>query len=69
MLFRKNITRSCAYCRYGAKLNQQEVLCAKRGLVSDEYSCRRFSYDPCKRIPAKQKASDFAKYDNEDYSL
>ena len=69
MLFRKNIARSCAYCRFGAKLNTQEILCTKRGIVSTETSCRRFKYDPCKRIPSKQRASDFSKYDKEDYSL
>lgn len=69
MLFRKNIARACAYCRYGATLSEQEILCAKRGVISKDYSCRRFSYDPCKRVPAKQKASDFSKYTEEDYSL
>jgi hypothetical protein len=31
--------------------------------------CLKFRYDPCKRIPSKPKALDFAKYDQEDYSL
>ena len=69
MLFRKNIARSCDYCRHGTKLNTNEILCTKCGIVSAEKSCRRFSYDPCKRIPPKTKVSDFSKYDEEDYSL
>lgn len=69
MLFRKDIARSCAYCRNGAKLNDDQILCSKRGIVSTEKSCRRFSYDPCKRIPPKAKAPDLSIYDNEDYSL
>ena len=69
MLFRKRIARSCAYCSNGVKLNSSEILCKKRGVVSAEQSCRRFSYDPCKRIPPKPKASDFSQYDAEDYSL
>lgn len=69
MLFRKKIERSCAYCLYGAKLDDEQILCAKKGLRSVEDQCRRFKYDPCKRIPAKAKAMDFTKYDEEDFSL
>lgn len=69
MLFRKKITRSCAYCTFGTKLNDTDILCTKRGIRSVESSCRKFQYDPCKRVPPKAKASDFSKYDNEDFSL
>ena len=71
MLFRKRMPRSCDYCAHGAKLNNeaQEFLCAKRGVVSGLKACRKFSYDPYKRVPPKAKTSDFSKYDNEDYSL
>lgn len=69
MLFRKNIRRSCSYCCHGTKLNDGDILCKRRGLVTRDSACRRFKYDPCKRVPPKQKASDFSKYDNEDFSL
>jgi len=69
MLFRKKILRSCHYCSKGTKLNESQVLCVKRGLVSIDGSCRKFTYDPCKRIPPKPKVSDFSRYDNEDFSL
>lgn len=69
MLFRKKIARSCAYCAHGAALEDGQVLCAKKGLRSVDGKCRKFRYDPCKRIPAKAKAMDFSKYENEDYSL
>lgn len=69
MLFRKKISRSCAYCTNGVKLNDEEVLCTKRGMVGIEHSCRKFQYDPYKRIPPKQKAADLSKYDNDDFSL
>ncbi len=69
MLFRKKIERSCSYCRFGTKLDEEQILCAKRGICSPEDSCRKFKYDPCKRIPAKPKAVDFSKYNEEDYSL
>jgi len=69
MLFRKKIQRSCAYCTRGVRLEDGSVLCAKKGLKSDNDKCFRFRYDPCKRIPAKAKALDFSRYDDQDYSL
>lgn len=69
MLFRKKIERSCAYCVHGAKLEKEQVLCAKKGIMPLEGACRKFKYDPCKRIPTKTKAMDFSKYDEHDYSL
>ena len=69
MLFRKKIDRSCAYCQFGTVLEDSQVLCAKKGIRSIEDKCRKFKYDPFKRIPVKAKAMDFSKYDNEDFSL
>lgn len=69
MLFRKNIARSCAYCRYSVKLSDFDILCSKKGIVSAERACNRFSYDPIKRVPPKTKASDLSKYNAEDFSL
>ena len=69
MLFRKKIERSCAYCCFGAKLEDGQVLCSKKGMRTTEDRCRRFKYDPCKRIPPKAKALDFAWYEDADFSL
>ena len=69
MLFRKKIEPSCSYCLYGAHLDEEMILCSKKGLKTVECKCRKFKYDPCKRIPPKAKAFDFSRYDNEDFSL
>ena len=69
MLFRKNIERRCSYCIHSTKLDDQQVLCSKKGIMPMDGNCRKFSYDPCKRIPSKMKALDFAKYEKEDFSL
>ena len=69
MLFRKKIERSCAYCMFGTKLEDGQILCTKKGLCREEDSCRRFKYDPCKRIPGKPKALDFSRYEKEDFTL
>lgn len=69
MLFRKKIERSCSYCVHGTKLDEGTVICSKRGIRSEEDSCRKFRYDPCKRIPFKAKAMDFSQFKDSDFSL
>lgn len=69
MLFKKRIEKSCSYCAYCTKLNEEQALCIKRGVVDLHGKCRKFLYDPCKRTPPKAKAIDFQKYDTEDFSL
>lgn len=69
MLFRKKIERACSYCARSAKLNDDQVLCSKKGVQSADFKCFWFRYDPYKRIPKKAKALDFSKYDEEDFSL
>ena len=68
MLFRKKIERSCQYCTLGVQVGEQ-ILCAKKGLIPDSGCCRRFRYDPLKRIPPRKKPLDFSKYDKEDFTL
>ena len=69
MLFRKRIPRSCQYCMYSAGLDEERLLCTKRGIVSIDHQCRKFRYDPTKRIPLKAKAPDFSQYDETDFIL
>ena len=69
MLFRKKLPKSCTYCIHGTRLNDDEVLCIRKGVVRVDKNCRKFTYDPCKRVPLKQKASDFSKYDSDDFTL
>lgn len=69
MLFRKKIPRSCTYCANGANLDDGAVLCSKKGIRSDDLPCRKFKYDPCKRVPPRMKAVDFTQYEKTDFSL
>lgn len=48
------ISKCCAYCEKATVLASEDyVLCSKRGVVSQTYSCRRFSYDPLKKVPRR----------------
>lgn len=69
MLFSKKVPRSCRYCAHGTSVTDEQVLCNKHGVVSIHYACRKFRYDPCKRIPVKAKALDLKKYDQDDFSI
>lgn len=69
MLFRKKIEKSCLYCVHGAALDEEAVLCCKRGVVSPNIKCRKFRYDPYKRIPPKPKQPNFDQYTEEDFVL
>ena len=69
MLLRKKMEPSCSYCVRSAKLDDQQVLCARKGIQPMDGKCFWFRYDPCKRIPCKAKALDFSKSDEEDFSL
>lgn len=69
MLFRKKTPRSCTTCLYATDLSDHQLLCSKHGVVTDSYACRKYQYDPCKRIPPVMKAPDFKKYKDKDFSL
>ena len=69
MLFRKKIDRYCAYCAFAGKISDTQMICQKCGVVPASNQCRRFRYDPLKRIPARPKPQDFSKYEEKDYSL
>lgn len=47
----------CAYCEHAAILhNEDHVLCEKHGVVRSAFVCRRFAYDPLKRVPGRNAA-------------
>jgi len=69
MLFRKKQPRSCLYCKYGTTLPEEQILCSKRGTRLADIPCRRFCYDPIKRIPPRSNPLDTKKYSQEDFTL
>ena len=68
-LFGKNIEPACKYCESAIQHvdEKRQVLCEKYGVVRAEYSCRKYVYDPTKRIPKQLKPLE--KFDAEDFSL
>lgn len=69
MLFRKDIEPHCSYCRFSADAEPGTVICRRKGIMPQSGCCRKFRYDPLRRIPPRPAQVDFTKYDNQDFSL
>lgn len=68
-LFKKDIDPMCAYCLHGVPLSEMEIACAKQGVQSALDSCKRFRYDPLKRIPPRPIKADFSGLSPEDFMI
>lgn len=69
-MFRQKIEPACCYCSHSFEVADGYVNCTRKKLtMGPDESCSRFQYDPLKRVPTKQKALDFSKYEQYDYSL
>lgn len=67
-LFGSQIEPACEYCHKGHKtMDGQMVLCKSKGVVAPYYSCRKFDYDPLKRIPLRPQP--LPEYSQEDFKL
>ncbi len=48
----------CKYCEKSTEIPLTgNMLCPKKGIVSYDFSCSRFKYDPFKRVPRRAKPS------------
>ena len=56
MLFRKKIDRYCTYCQFAGKIDDETMVCQFCGIVPSDHRCRRFRYDPLRRIPGRPAA-------------
>lgn len=52
-IFRKNIEPRCFYCLKSILVDEQSMICKKRGIMPYNGNCKSFKYDPLKRIPPK----------------
>ena len=59
----------CAYCAQGRTLNQDQVACPKKGVMSAGSHCGAFRYDPLKRVPPRPVAASFDHLKDEDFTL
>ena len=69
MLFRRKINRYCTYCQFAGKMDGEHMICQKYGVVPVEHHCRKFRYDPLKRVPARPQSAPLAQHDPEEFKL
>lgn len=67
-----NLDCFCGYCEYGTPVPSSDgemlVICPRKGLVSADYVCKAFRYDPLKREPKRKSADaeyEFVKIDED----
>ncbi len=65
-MFKKNMPPSCAYCAVGVLVNDK-ILCVKYGITNSKNNCKKFKYDPLKRIPKTSKK--ILHFDEEDFKI
>ena len=68
-LFQKHIEPGCVDCSRCRPLNDELVVCEKKGVMSAGSSCRSFRYDPLKRVPPRPVKADFSKLKDEDFQI
>ncbi|MBQ9974660.1 MAG: hypothetical protein IJP02_06875 [Oscillospiraceae bacterium] len=68
-LFQKKIEPRCAYCVHSRPLNEEQIACEKKGIMSVASSCRRFEYDPLRRTPPRPVKPEFSDLKQEDFVL
>ena len=67
-LYGNNIQPACEYCARARRAADGRVmLCTRKGVVPLYHRCRKFLYDPLKRVPYRQPALE--KYKPEDFVL
>ncbi|MBQ8227531.1 MAG: hypothetical protein IJZ88_00810 [Clostridia bacterium] len=64
----KAVPQICAICSFGTQLpDGSGILCKKTGIRLPESTCKKFEYDPLKRVP--RRAPEMPKFTQEDFSL
>lgn len=55
MLTGRNREKRCEYCAWADKTAGNDMLCYYRGPVEHRGACRKFKYDPYKRVPERSE--------------
>ena len=67
-LFGKKISPACAHCAESfVNPDAGALLCLRGGAVDPDHSCKKYRYDPLKRVPARP--IPLGNYDKSDFEL
>lgn len=68
--FSKEIDPACRYCANGTpNIDENYVLCPKKGVMEAASSCGAFRYDPLRRSIRRAPKPDTADFRPEDFTL
>lgn len=65
---RDDISKVCATCTFSKKLSTGDYICAKHGVVSEDYFCRKYILNRFMELP-KKHTLDFSKFSSDDFSI
>ncbi|MCI8303117.1 MAG: hypothetical protein HFF52_00645 [Lawsonibacter sp.] len=68
-LFQTSIEPRCTYCARGRELDQDQVVCPRKGVMSAGSHCGAFRYDPLKRVPPRPAKLVLSNLSDEDFKL
>ncbi len=67
-LYGNNIQATCEHCLFGKRSSDgKAILCPHKGVMPLYHHCRKFSYDPIKRIPFRQPR--LPKFSADDFTI
>jgi hypothetical protein len=67
-LFSTSLEGRCAWCINGHPANDStKILCNRKGIVDSSFFCRKYKYDPLKRVPISPPT--LPQFDSSDFSL
>lgn len=67
-LFGNHVEPACRHCRFSRETaDGRMMLCQHQGVVAPYYSCRKYRYDPLRRVPSRQAV--LPEYDKSDFEL
>lgn len=65
---RDDISKICATCTFSKKLSIGDYICSKYGVVSEDYSCKKYFLNRFMEQPKKQSL-DFSRFSIDDFSI
>ena len=67
-MFRKDIDPMCIYCMYCDEKNDTFTCIKKNKIVEPDDHCRRFKYDPLRRVPLAP-ATFVSNFEDQDFKI
>ena len=70
MIYRECENPKCLFCAYSAAIaTTDDMVCSKYGIVNQDSKCKKFRYDPQKRLTKRKPKLDTKKFKEEDFAL